>query len=100
MNVYRVLSGGGFQQVASAWFTLGTTWADYALDLPAALRPQDLHAVQFLMDTAHDAGGGTARLDEVRIDTDGFDRLRVIQSYVGSQWAATGSPLTTPQGSS
>src|SRR5262249_35354339 len=89
--------------VASQTFTLGTTYQDDAVALPAGLRPQDLHAVQFLLDAAHDAGA-TIHLDEVRIDTlppagaVGFDPLRVIQSYQPAGWAPTNSPPDTPQG--
>jgi hypothetical protein len=60
MNVFQT-TPGGFQQVASQWFTLTASWRDYELPLPAGLRPQDLQAVQFLMDTAHDGGGATDR---------------------------------------
>jgi hypothetical protein len=83
--------------VTSQWYSLTTDWADYVLDISSAgLRPQDLHAVQFLMDSTHDAGGGTVLLDEVRIDTDGFDPLRGVQSYI-AHWADTNSPPNTPQ---
>ncbi len=97
VNVFRT-TAGSFQQVASEWFTLTESWLDYKLPLPAGLRSQDLHAVQFLMDPAHDNGGGTVRLDEVRVDSDGFDPLRLVQSYQPGAWAPTDSPPNTPQG--
>jgi hypothetical protein len=82
--------------VASQWFSLTTNWADYALDISGlGLRPQDLHAVQFLMDPTHDPGGGTALLDEVRIDADGYDSLRGIQSYI-AHWSDNNQPPTSP----
>lgn len=94
VKVFRT-TAGGFQQVAAQTFTLTTSWQDLVLTLPAspALAPKDLHAVQFVMPTA-----GTVRLDEVRLSTDGFDRLRVLQSYTPAGWAATNSDPNTPAG--
>lgn len=93
VNVFRTLEGGGFEQVASSDYLLSTGWADHSLSLPANLTPADLHAVQFVLPSA-----GAIRLDEVRIDTDGFDPLRVVQSYRPAGWAPSGSPLNTPAG--
>src|SRR5207244_4836457 len=57
LNVFQALPAGGFTgPVASAFFSLSAGWANYELALPAGLRPQDVHALQFLMDTAHGAG--------------------------------------------
>ena len=98
INIYRVTTRPcNFALVASQWFSLSTSWTDYVLDISSAgLRPQDLHAVQFLMDSTHDAGGGTVLLDEVRIDSDGFDPLRGVQSYI-AHWADRNSPPGTTQ---
>lgn len=84
VNIYRTTPSGGFSgPVASQWFLLTTSFADYTLTLPPNLRPQDIHAVQFLIDQTHGAGpGATVRLDEIRINADGFDPLRVVQSFV------------------
>jgi hypothetical protein len=81
--------------VASQWLSLTTSWAEYSLNVPANLRPQDLHAVQFLMDPAHDPGGGTVLLSNVRIDTDGYDPLRGVQSYI-PHWGDPNAPMNTP----
>jgi len=82
--------------IATQWFQLTTGWSEYVLDISSAgLSPQDLWAVQFLMDSSRDVGGGTARLSNVRIDTDGYDPLRGIQSYI-AHWAPTNSPPNTP----
>lgn len=82
--------------IATQWFQLTTSWSEYVLDISSAgLPPQDLWAVQFLMDSSHDVGGGTVRLSKVRIDTDGYDPLRGIQSYI-PHWAATDSPPNSP----
>lgn len=98
VNVFQTASGTGFQLAATQWFTLSTSFADYAVNLPAGLRPQELFSVQFLMDAAHDAGGGIVKLDDVHITTDGTDPLRLIQSYTAPPWAPTGSPISSPQG--
>jgi len=93
VNVFR---GPGppnctYSQVASHMFALTTSWMDYPLDISAlGLTPQDLHAVQFVMGSP-----GSVRLDDVRIDSDGFDPYRGIQSYV-AKWAAADSPPNTP----
>lgn len=80
-------------QVAAQWFSLTTNWVDYALDISSlGLRPQDLHAVQFLMNPANDPGGGTVLLDEVRIDTDNYDPLRGVQSYIAHWSDGSGPP--------
>jgi hypothetical protein len=81
--------------VASQWVPLSTSWDEYGLNVPANLRPQDLHAVQFLMDPADDPGGGTVLLSNVRIDTDGYDPLRGVQSYI-PQWGDPNAPMNTP----
>lgn len=96
VNVFRVTAGSGYAKIASKWFPLSAGWAEYDLAF-APLAPASLHAVQFLMDSSHDPGGGTVRLDEVRIGTDGFDPLSVVQSYRALP-AATGSAGTTPPG--
>jgi len=83
---------------AAATFTLGEAWQDYDIDISSfGLRPQDLHAVQFVLDSADKQGAGTIRLDEVRIDTDAYDPLRGIQSYV-AHWADKNSDPNTPAG--
>ncbi len=70
--------------LTSQWFALSTSWANYSLDISSfGVRPQDLHAVQFLMDSTHDAGGGTVHLDD---DANPYrhirSHLRGIQSYI------------------
>lgn len=86
INVFQV-SGQTFdpQPIASQWVALSSGWNEYVVAIPPT-SPRNLHAVQILMDSAHDPGGGTVRLDEVRISTDGFDPLRVIQSFRG-KWS-------------
>ncbi len=94
------LQGGTctYMQVASYWFPLTTGWEEYALDISSAmLGPQQLFAVQFLVNPAHDPSSGSLLLADVRIDTDGYDPLRGIQSYI-PHWAPTNSPPNTPGG--
>ena len=70
-----------------AWVrTLSTGWANYVVTLPAGLRPSDIDAVQFVLGDGLNQGNGTVRLDEVRIGVDGFDRLRLAQSYRPAGW--------------
>jgi hypothetical protein len=83
---------------ASAWFSLTNSWRDYGLDISSfGLTPQQLHAVQFLMNSSMDSGGGTVLLDDVRIDTDAYDPLRGIQSYI-AKWADKNSDPNSPAG--
>jgi hypothetical protein len=96
VNIYRQGQQG---PIATEWFLLTTSWTDYALSIPSGIRPQDLLAVQYLMDSSQDPGGGSAKLDDIRIDTrgsPGYDRLRDIQSYIAN-WAPDNSPPNTPQ---
>jgi hypothetical protein len=87
-----------FSLLTSQWFTLSTAWSNYSIDISAyGLRPQDLHAVQFLMDSSHDSGGGTVLLDNVRLLSGSYDPLRGIQSYVAN-WADKNSDPNTPAG--
>jgi hypothetical protein len=86
-SVLKAVAGGSVEQIASQWFPLAAGWNDYVLEVPPLL-PKDLYSIQFKMDTDH--GSGTLRLDEVRVGTDGFDPLRVPQSYV-ALWSAGGS---------
>ena len=79
-NVFRV-SGSGWQLVRSQTISLSTGWDSYQVNLPSGLRPQDLHAVQFVIGDGYPSGNGTFWLDEVRINAEGFDPLRVVQSY-------------------
>jgi hypothetical protein len=83
VNVFRT-SGTSFSgPIASQWFGLSTGFIDLVLNLPQGVRPQDIFSVQFVMDQAHGGGpGARVSLDEVRIDADGFDPLRLVQSYV------------------
>jgi hypothetical protein len=82
-------------QAAIRTFTLGSTWQDYDLDITSLiLRPQDLHAVQFLINPSN---SGTVLLDEVRIDTDAYDPLRGVQSYI-AKWADKNSDPNSPAG--
>ncbi len=88
-------SSCNFTQFATQTFSLDTTWSDYGLDISSfGLRPQDLHAVQFLVNAS---SSGTVLLDDVRIDTDGFDPLRGIQSYI-AKWADKNSDPNSPAG--
>ncbi len=82
--------------VAWHWFPLTTSWQEYALDISSAgLAPQNLFAVQFLMNPMEDPQGGTVLLSNVRIDTDGYDPLRGIQSYI-PHWGDPNAPMNTP----
>jgi hypothetical protein len=81
-----------FTQFVTQSFTLNTSWQSYSLDISSfGLRPQDLHAVQFVISVQ----GGTVLFDDVRIDTDAYDPLAGIQSYI-AHWAAQDSPPDTP----
>jgi hypothetical protein len=93
VKVFQV-SGSTSQLIASSWFMLSTTYQDKELSFPA-VAPKDVWAVQFLMDSAHDPLGGSVRLDDVRLDTNLPDPLRVVQSYQ-ALWAPTNSPANTP----
>ena len=72
--------------------TLTASWQDYALPLPAGVQASSLSGVQFVFDslTPRVAGFTTLHVDEVRLDTDAFDPLRVIQSYLSDGWASSG----------
>jgi hypothetical protein len=100
VNVYRTTADGGFQRtaVASQVINLSKQWVDYVINLPPGLAPSDLHAVQFIMGSGLNAGNRTFRLDEVRISTEGFDPLRLFQSYVPGFWAPSSSSPATIQG--
>jgi hypothetical protein len=84
VNVFQTVgSGSSSSPVASQWFTLQAGFLDYVMILPAGLGPQNLYSVQFLMDQAHGmTTGARVSVDEVRINTQGFDPLRLVQSYV------------------
>jgi len=94
VNIFQV-NGNSYQQILSHWFTLTTGWRDQVLKLPAPLAPTDLWAVQFLMDSQHDAGGGSVWLDDVRLDTSSADPYQAVQSYQ-ALWAPTTSSPNTP----
>jgi hypothetical protein len=53
----------------------------FVIDIPAGIRPADLHAVQFVLGDGRPAGNRTFWLDEVRLMTDGCDPARLVQSY-------------------
>lgn len=93
--VFRI-NGTTYAQLATQTFTLSTTWTDYVMNF-TAIKPKDLHAVQFLLEASSGPGPATIRLDDVRLGTDGFDPLRVPQSFDALN-AATGSGLSTPAG--
>ena len=73
--------------------TLATAWQDYAVALPAGVQASGLSGVQFVFDalTPRVAGFTTLHVDEVRLDTDAFDPVRVIQSYLSAGWASSGA---------
>ena len=101
VNVFRALPGGGYQLLptASRVISLETTrWGEVTLDLPTGLKPSDLQAIQFVLGDGLDAGHGTFRLDELRIDTDGSDPAQLAQSYRPQAWAPTASPADSPAG--
>lgn len=94
--VLRNLDGGGIDTAANVVLNLTTTWAEYVVPLPAGIQPSDLRGLQFMTGPAYglNRGQGTFRLDEVRLSTDGFDPLRLPQSYQPIGWAASGRDAT------
>ncbi|MCY2990968.1 MAG: hypothetical protein NTY19_24295 [Planctomycetota bacterium] len=82
VRIFKVPAGGGWQLVKSVPIDLSTGWQDFGIDLAGLnLKPHDLHAVQFVIGDGANDGGRTFWVDEVRVDTDGFDPLRVPVSY-------------------
>jgi hypothetical protein len=65
---------------------LSTGWADYAVTLPDGLGLSRIDAVQFVLGDGFNQGSGTVRLDEVRLGIDGYDPLRLAQSYRAGGW--------------
>ena len=55
---------------------LTTAWQEYSVALPANLNPHDFAQIHFVLDSVDNEGKGTVKIDEVRVTTDGFDRLR------------------------
>lgn len=100
VHVFRTDAGDGWTQLETSpeVVTLSTEWQSVQVDLPAGIAPSELHAVQFVLGDGLSSGGGTFWLDEVRINTDGYDPLRVLQSYRPGDWAPTDSALTTVEG--
>lgn len=101
VNVFRTLPGGGYELLPTASRVVSleaTGWSEITLDLPAGLQPSDLQALQFVLGDGLDAGKGTFRLDELRIDTDGYDPAQLAQSYRPTAWARTDSPANSPPG--
>ena len=81
-RIFKVTSGGSWQQVKNEPVDLSAAWQDFAVDLAGLnLKPHDLHAVQFVIGDGANDGGRTFWVDEVRVDTDGFDPLRVPLSF-------------------
>jgi hypothetical protein len=100
VKVYQTSSTSPFfnpTPIADVKFSLTTSWQDYGLTLPAGLSPSDLSSVQFVLTRQSDPGGAQFGLDEVRIDTGGFDPLRAPLSY-RALYAPASSDPTTPQG--
>ena len=83
VNVFRTQPGGGWLKLSTdpAVITLDKTSRDFAIPLPAGLKPSDLHAVQFVLGDGLNPGNLTFRLDEVRVTSDGCDPARLVQSY-------------------
>ncbi|HPM84137.1 MAG TPA: glucoamylase family protein, partial [Candidatus Anammoximicrobium sp.] len=81
-RIFKVPAGGGWELVQNVAVDLSTAWQDFAIDLAGLnLKPHDLHAVQFVIGDGANDGGRTFWVDEVRVDTEGFDPLRVPVSY-------------------
>ena len=73
----------------SSWIRpLSTAWADYSVALPAGVHPSKIDAVQFVLGDGLNQGNGTVYLDQVRLGVDGFDRLRLPQSYRPAGWVS------------
>lgn len=66
--------------------TLSTEWTDCAVTLPDGLRTSQIDAVQFVLGDGLNQGHGTVCLDEVRLNVDGYDPLRLAQSYRAGGW--------------
>jgi hypothetical protein len=83
VNVFRTTPGGGWQKLTTdpAVITLTTDFQPFAIEIPAGIKPADLHAVQFVLGGGRPAGNRTFWLDEVRLMADGCDPARLIQSY-------------------
>ncbi len=61
--------------------TLNQGWNEYTIGLPAGVKAADIRSVQFVI-TPKQPGLTTFWLDEIRLDTDGFDPLRLPQSFI------------------
>ena len=81
-RIFKVSAGGGWELVKNVAVDLSTAWQDFAIDLAGLnLKPHDLHAFQFVIGDGANDGGRTFWGDEVRVDTEGFEPLRVPVSY-------------------
>jgi autotransporter-associated beta strand protein len=83
VNVYTVSGAYFTKQVTlpASWTSTSPSAYDY-VSLPQGLKPSDLTAVQFVMGDGLPSGNKSFWVDEVRIDTDGYDPLRIVQSYL------------------
>lgn len=79
VKVIGQLPTGGNAVIATQ--TLTTTWHQYELLLLEGTLARDVEQVHFVLNPVNNQGQGMVRLDEVRLQTEGYDPLRTLPSY-------------------